>query len=143
MGGKQSELREVLGVDAGYLRQLKGRAQFFLEGGHHERALIVLELLEALDEGDTAVTLAAIDVLVALGRTDAAEERVQRLLSRDPRDTQALVAKAHVLLSAGELGPAAALLAQVIAADPSGTSAASRRARAIAAAAHARLEAAR
>ncbi|MEL6547243.1 MAG: hypothetical protein AAFQ82_21645, partial [Myxococcota bacterium] len=61
------ELGELLGMGAERLEQLKGRAQFYLDGGHHERALIMLEMIEELDRTDHTAKLLAVEVLLALG----------------------------------------------------------------------------
>ncbi len=138
----ERELRDVLGLEPAYVAQLRGRAQFYLDGGHHERALIMLEMLEALDRTDPLPTLHAIAVLLELGRSRDAEEKADELLARAPGDPDALVAKAEVKLARGELVPAAELLGNVVARDPHGTTAAARRALALAARADAAFRAA-
>ncbi len=137
-----TELKDVLGLDPAYLAKLRGRAQFYVDGGHRERALIMLEMLEALDRTDPLPTLHAIAVLLELGRSREAEEKADELLARSPGDPDALVAKAEVKLARGELVPAAELLGRVVARDPGGKTAASRRALALAARADAAFRAA-
>jgi len=137
------ELATLLGLSPEYVTDLRGRAQFFIEGGHDERALIMLEMLEELDRSDTLPTLLAIEVLQKLGRSDAAEEKIERLLARDPHDLDALVAKAELLIATGELAPAAATLEAVVERDPDGRTDAGKRARAVAARASAQLTSAR
>lgn len=132
----KTELKDLIGLDADHLEQLKGRAQFFLDGEHHERALIMLEMLEELDRSDTLPTLLAIDLLLGQGNSDAAEEKIETLLARDPDDADALVAKAQLLVQTGQMVPAAELLERVIAEDPDATSDAGKRAQALAARAH-------
>lgn len=141
LAGKQ-ELVELLGVDADTLDKLRGRAQFFLDGGHRERALIMLEMLEELDRRDKLPTLLAVEVLLDLGRSDAAHEKIFGLLARDGQDPDALVALAELKLATGELAPAADLLRQVLERDPERKTPAGARAHAVAARAHARLAAA-
>ena len=80
------ELKDLIGLDAAELEGLQGRAQFFLDGKHDERALIMLEMLEELDRTDPLPTLLAVEVLLRLGRSDAAEEKVEALLRRRPGD---------------------------------------------------------
>jgi len=133
------ELKDLLGLGPDFLEQLKGRAQFFIDGGHHERAVMMLEMLEELDRADSLPTLLAIDSLLAQGHSDAAEAKVRALLERDPESPDALVALAEVQIAAGEMVPAAETLVRVIDTDPEGTTDAGRRAMAVAAAAHARL----
>lgn len=138
LSGK-AELKDLLGFSPEYVKKLKGRTQFFLDGGHKERALMMLEMLEELDRKDTLPTLLAIDILLQLGKSDAAEEKVNTLLTRRPDDPDALVALAELKLAIGELVPAAKALKKVVDKDPKGTTAAGKRARAVAARAHARL----
>jgi predicted Zn-dependent protease len=133
----KAELKDVIGLDAESLARLRGRAQWFVDGGHHERALIMLEMLEELDRNDVNATLLAIDMLLELGRSDAAERKIEALLARAPDDPAALVAKAELLIRGGKLVPAARLLEAVVARDPQAEPA--RRALAVAARAHARL----
>jgi len=133
------ELRDLLGIDGATYDALRGRAQFFLDGGHRERALIVLEMLEELDRTDALPVLVAVEVLLELGRSDAAAEKIHRLLARDANDADALVALAELKIAIGELVPAADVLARVLEGDPEGRSAAGARARAVAARAHAKL----
>jgi predicted Zn-dependent protease len=127
------EMKSLLHLSADDLAKLRGRAQFFYDGHHDERALIMLEMLEELDRHDTLPTLMAIDVLLRLGRSDSAEEKIDRLLARDPTDADALVAQAELHLACGRLVPAAAILAQVIERDPDTKTAAGQRARVVAA----------
>ncbi|MEK7703776.1 MAG: tetratricopeptide repeat protein [Myxococcota bacterium] len=138
VGGK-IELVDLLGVDADTLDKLRGRAQFFLDGGHRERALIMLEMLEELDRRDKLPTLLAIEVLLELGRSDAARDKIDALLARDAHDPDALVALAELRLATGELVAAANLLRTVIEVDPDAKTSAGARAQAVAARAHARL----
>ncbi len=126
-------LQSVLGLGEHDLEPLRGRAQFYIEGGHHERALIVLEMLEALDESDDLVKLHVAAVLLALGRSSEAQDRVETVLARRPDHADAKVSLAEIRLATGDLVGAAALLREVVARDPSGTSAAARRASAVAA----------
>ena len=133
------ELRELLGLDPDYLDQLRGRAQWYLDGGHDDRALIMLEMLEALDRKDKLPALHAVDVLLRLGRSTEARAKVEALLERDPDDADALVALAEVRIAAGELAPAAELLERVVRNDPDGRTLAGARARVVASRAHERI----
>ncbi len=137
------ELVQLLGMAPDYVAKLRGRAQFFLDGGHHERALIMLGMLEELDRTDKLPTLLAIEVLLSLGRSDEAEAKVESLLARFPEDPEVVVAKAELHIAIGEMAPAAALLERIIAGDPDGQTVAGQRARAVAQRAYERIEAAR
>lgn len=139
----KSELYELLEMSPELLEQLRGRTQFFLDGGHDERALIMLEMLEELDRTSSVSTLLAIDVLLRLGFSDRAEEKVAHLLARDAADPEARVAKAQLELSTGRWHDAAETLAGVIDEDPDGDKPATRRAMALAHAACERFEASR
>jgi len=132
----KTELKDLIGLSSTDLEQLKGRAQFFLDGSHKERALIMLEMLEELDRTDSAPSLLAIELLLEQGNSDAAEEKIEALLARDPSDTDALVAKAQLLVGIGQMVPAAELLERVVAKDPDAGSDAGKRAVALAAHAH-------
>jgi predicted Zn-dependent protease len=125
------ELAELIGLDAPTMRNLRGRAQLFLDGGHHERALIMLEMLEALDRKDPLPKLLAIGVLLELGRSDEAEQKLDEL---DPKEPATQVARAELLVASGQLAPAAKLLQQVVDRHPSTEHA--RRALAVAKRAH-------
>ncbi len=136
----KTELRDLIGLGAEELDKLKGRAQFFLDGEHHDRALIMLEMLEELDRNDTLPTLLAIDLLLAQGKSDAAEEKIETLIGRDPNNSDALVAKAELLIQSGQMVPAAELLERVVGKDPDAASDAGKRAQALAARAHEMFE---
>jgi Flp pilus assembly protein TadD len=134
------ELKELLAISPEYLAQLKGRAQFFLDGGHRQRALMMLEMLEELDRTDPLPTLLAIEVLLQLGQSDTAEQKIHRLLALRPNDPQALVALAELKLAIGEMVPAADLLKKVIETDAQAKTPAGARARAVAARAATQLQ---
>jgi predicted Zn-dependent protease len=125
-------LQALLGLGEHELEPLRGRAQFYIDGGHHERALIILEMLEALDEADDLVKLHLAAVLLALGRSQEAQERVEAILARHPDHADAKVSLAEIRLAAGDLVGAAALVQDVVARDPDGGTAAARRARGVA-----------
>ena len=131
------ELVEVLGVEPGYVEKLKGRTQLFLDTGNFERALIMLEMLEALDRRDPLPALLAVDVLLRLGWSDRAETKINARLQANPQDLSFLVAKAELLIAIGELHTAARTLQRVVDADPEQQTAPGKRARAVAAHAHA------
>ncbi|MBI3178472.1 MAG: tetratricopeptide repeat protein [Deltaproteobacteria bacterium] len=133
------ELKDLLGVDAAALADLRGRAQFFLDKGSRERALIMLEMLEALDRTDPASAILAAEQLIALGRSGAAQEKIERVLARAPDHADALVALAQAKIAAGELAPAAELIKRVLARDPDGRTPAGRRALAVTAQAKAKF----
>lgn len=137
------ELEEILGLDAEYMQALRGRAQFFLDEGHDERALIMLEMLEELDRRDPMPLLLGVEVLLRLGRSSDARRKIETLLARDPHSLDARVAKAEVELATGSWVQAAATLADVLARDAAGSSPAAKRALALAARAHAAYEACR
>lgn len=134
------ELKQLLGLSEDYLSALKGRAQFFVDGGHRERALIMLEMLCALDRHDPAPALLAAELYLEDGASDTAEAHIEAVLARAPNCAEALVAKAELLLRSGELTSAAALLRSVLATDSRGQTSAGQRALAVAAQAHARLQ---
>ena len=135
----EMELKDLLGMEAAYIEVLKGRAQLFVEGGRTERALIMLEMLEALDRRDVTPSLVAAELLIKEGRSDAAEAKIESILARMPEHPDALVAKAELKIAIGELAPAAAILKKVIDGDPQASTAAGKRALAVAVQAHHRL----
>ena len=137
------ELRELLESDAELLAKRKGRAQFFIDGGHDERAVIMLEMLEELDRTDRTATLLAVEILLKLGLSDRAEEKVHALLERDAGDPDARVARAQLDLSTGRWYDAAATLQSVIDEDPEFSKPATQRASVLAQAAHERFESSR
>lgn len=139
----QAELRDILGMNGDLIEQLRGRAQFFLDEGHDERALIMLEMLEELDRRDATPTLLAIETLLKLGLSDRAQEKVEALLARTPDDPDALVARAQLELSTGRWVDAAATLQRIVDRDPEAKEGATQRALVLAHAAYARFEASR
>ena len=126
------EIKDLIGLAPAEIEALRGRAQFFFDGQHDERALIMLEMLEELDRTDPAPSLLAVEVLLRQGRSDAAEEKITALLQRRPDDPEVLVAQAELLIQTGQLVPAAAILERVLAQDPNATTPAAQRARAVA-----------
>ncbi len=134
------ELKQLLGFGDDYLQALKGRAQFFVDGGHRERALIMLEMLCALDRTDFTPALLAAELYLEEGASDSAEAHIEAVLARMPDCAEALVAQAELQLRSGELTSAAALLRRVLATDSHGQTSAGKRALAVAAQAHARLQ---
>ena len=138
----ETELKDLVDLDPDYLEQIKGRAQFFVDGGHTERALIMLEMLEELDRKDPLPSLLAIDLLLGDGRSDDAEAKIDMLQERHPNSPDVAVARAQLLVQTGQLVGAAALLEGVLAADPEATTDAGQRARALAARAHDQFESA-
>ena len=134
------EIKDLIGLAPAEVEGLQGRAQFFLEGRHDERALIMLEMLEELDRTDPLPSLLAIEVLLRLGQSDAAEEKIATLLQRRPDDPEVLVAQAELLIQTGQLVPAAALLERVLGKDSDAKTPAGQRARAVAARASALFE---
>jgi predicted Zn-dependent protease len=135
------ELDEILGLSAADVATLRARAQQHLDGRRHERALVALELLAALDRHDPLPALHAVDLLLGLGRSSAAAARARQLHEREPLALHGLVAVAETDLAAGEVRPAAEKLARAVARDPEGRTRAGARARAIAARAHAAVAA--
>jgi tetratricopeptide (TPR) repeat protein len=137
------ELASILEMTPQQMEQLRGRAQFFVDGEHDERAIIMLEMLEELDRTDIRPTLVAIDVLLRMGQSDAAKAKVDMLFARDAKSLDALTARAKVELAMGDWGKAAATLKELAAKDPNAKTDAGKRGRAIAAKAHATFEASR
>jgi predicted Zn-dependent protease len=133
-----SELVRQLALSSEQHAALKGRAELLLQAGDWERALVMLEMLHALDRGDAAVSLAAIEVLIELGRSDAAWQKLAELRQRAPESLELQVAQAELHLVLGDVQAAAALLRDLEARDPHGHSQAAKRARQVACAAHAR-----
>ena len=140
LAGKQ-ELHAIMGLSPEQMEQFRGRAQFFIDGEHDERALIMLEMLEELDRTDARPTLAAIDVLLRMGQSDAAREKVAGLEARDPKGVNALAGRAAVQVALGEWAQAAATLAELAKRDPDAKTDAGKRGRALAAKAYATFEA--
>lgn len=134
------ELASILEMTPQQMEQLRGRAQFFVDGEHDERAVIMLEMLEELDRTDTRPTQVVIDVLLRMGQSDAAKAKVDRLLARDPKSLDALTARAKVELAMGDWVKAAATLKDVAAKDPTAKTDAGKRGRALAAKAYATFE---
>ncbi len=140
VSGKR-EMHQILEMSAEQLQALRGRAQFFFDGEHDERALIMLEMLEELDRTDARPTFMAIDVLLRMGHSDAAKAKVQALATRHPSSADALIARAQVELALGEWANAAKTLGEVAKRDPSAKSEAGKLGRALAARAYATFEA--
>lgn len=134
------ELKDLLGLDPHVIEQLKGRAQFFVDGEHDERALLMLEMLEELDRTDPTASVLAVEILLKLGLSDRAEEKVSTWLERAPEHPDVLVAKAQLELSVGRWVDAATTLEQVISADPDSERPATQRAVVLARAAHEQFE---
>lgn len=135
------ELKDILGLDSQFLEQLKGRAQFFVDGEHHERALIMLEMLEELDRQDHTAALMAVELLLQQGLSDRAQAKIEDLLERAPNSADVLVAKAQYELATGRWHDAAATIATVVEADPNAEKEATKRALVLAQAAHEQFEA--
>jgi thioredoxin-like negative regulator of GroEL len=140
LAGKR-ELHRILELTPEQVQALRGRAQFFVDGEHDERALIMLEMLEELDRTDPRPTLMAIDVLLRLGHSDAAKEKVEALAARHPGSADALTARAQLQIGMGEWANAAETLREVAKRDPSAKTDAGKRGRALAARAYAIFEA--
>ncbi|OGQ85799.1 MAG: hypothetical protein A2289_09110 [Deltaproteobacteria bacterium RIFOXYA12_FULL_58_15] len=135
----ERELKDLVGMAPEYLAALKGRAQFFIDDGSHERALMMLDMLEELDRTEPMPSLLAAEILLKDGKSDAARQRVDAVLSRHPELPDGLVALAEVHIATGAMVRAAELLAKVIDADPDGSNDATKRAFAVAARAHAMM----
>lgn len=133
----QLELREVMGLPDALMDQFYARAQFFVSGGHWERALIMLERLEELDRKDLRPVLAAADVLVELGRSFEAEARLLRVLAAEPDHLDALACMVRVHLARADVHGAADMLRRIQSIDPQYVSPAARRALVAASAARA------
>ncbi|MBC7794799.1 MAG: hypothetical protein H7Z43_13930 [Clostridia bacterium] len=136
-----SELHTLIGLTPQQMEQFRGRAQFFIDGEHDERALIMLEMLEELDRKDARPTLAAIDVLLRMGHSDAAKEKVAALKAKDAKNPNALVAEAALQIGMGEWGYAVSTLKELAACDPDAKTDAGKRGRVLAGKAYAMFEA--
>lgn len=130
------ELKELVGITTEYWQLLLGRTQFFLDGEHTERALIMLEMLEELDRKDPLPTLIAVELLLKEGRSDAAEEKIELLRARFGESPEVRVAQAELLVQVGQMVPAAEILEGVLNEDPEATTDAGKRARALVHRAH-------
>ena len=137
------ELRELAQLSPEQLHQLRMRAQAFIDGGHDERALVMLEMLEELDRKDETATLKAIDTLLALGKSGEAMTKVRRLLVANPKSFDGRLARAKVELATGEWALAAATLQQLVNEDPTAQTESGKRAHALARQAHRLFEASR
>lgn len=135
------ELHSIIGFTPEQMEQFRGRAQFFIDGEHDERALIMLEMLEELDRKDARPTLAAIDVLLRMGQSDAAKEKVAGLEARDGKGVDVLAGRAALQVGMGEWAQAAATLNELAKRDPDAKTDAGKRGRALAARAYAIFEA--
>ena len=135
----KAELKDLVGMSAEEVEHLRGRAQLFLDGGHDERALIMLEMLEELDRSDPLPSLLAVGLLLKRGESDAAEEKLAALEGRHPKHPEVQIAKAELLIQTGQMVPAARLLKAVIDQDPQAKTDAGKRAQAVVARANAML----
>ncbi len=122
------EMIQILGISEDEHEALRGRAQFYLDGGHDERALIMLEMLEELDKRDETATLLAIDVLLRLGRSSDADKKAQYLIRKNPKSLDGQLALAQISLAKAEFFEAANYLEKVIQNAPSPDSDAAKRA---------------
>ncbi len=137
------ELRDLARLSPEQLLQLRKRAQMFIDGGHDERALVMLEMLEELDRNDTTATLKSIDTLLALGKSGEAMDKVQRLLAAAPGSYDGRLARAKVELATGQWALAATTLQQLVEEDPDAQTESGKRAHALARQAHGLFEASR
>ncbi|HSI05009.1 MAG TPA: tetratricopeptide repeat protein [Myxococcota bacterium] len=137
------ELRELARLSAEQVQQLRKRAQMFIDGGHDERALVMLEMLEELDRKDTTAAIKAIDTLLALGKSGEAMTKVQRLLALEPKSYDGRLARAKVEIATGQWALAATTLQQLVKEDPTAQTEAGKRAHALARQAHGLFEASR
>lgn len=71
-------------------------------------ALSILNELAADNDAGGNATLRAADIERHLGRRDAAQQRLDALLTREPRNAGALRRRAEILLEIGEIAPALA-----------------------------------
>lgn len=135
----KAELKDLLDVAPETMEALKGRAQFLMDGGQDERALIVIEMIEELDRSDPMPHLLAATLLLRAGRSDAAQKKIERVLERHPDHPDALVSMAELRIATGNLVEASKLLEKVNGQDPHALTDAGKRARSLAAAAHEQL----
>ena len=84
----------------------------------------------------------AVELLLKDGRSDAAQEKIEAILERQPSNADALVAKAQLRIATGDLVEAATILEGVINNDPDAETDAGKRAQVVAAEAHARFDSA-
>lgn len=124
----EAELKDLLGLDPGYLESVRQRAQYFIEAEAWERALLLLELLEAVDRTDQKPALLASQALLELGRHDEARLKLLPLLDYPAVQVDALVLLARLHLRRAQLAEAAVLLKQACALDPEFRTDAGRRA---------------
>jgi predicted Zn-dependent protease len=134
----QKELCSLLGFREIDMARIRNRTQQFLDNRDWHRALMMLDMLAALDRHDTQPHVLAAEVLKQQGQLDIAESRLRQVIGRDPKNMALQVALADILLHAGELGEATVLLQAIVRNDPNGRTASGQRARVVAAAAIAR-----
>jgi predicted Zn-dependent protease len=104
----QATLKDALGISTEYLSQLRGRAQYYVDAGQWERALIMLDMVAALDRSDSAAELLAAEVELRMGRSFAAESRIRAVLESQPDSVDAHLASAAVYMARANLTDARA-----------------------------------
>jgi predicted Zn-dependent protease len=136
-------MQELVQLSAEQLAALRKRAQALIDAGHDEGALVLIEMLTELDRRDQRAALKAVDLLLGLGRSTEAAERVTVILKADPMSYDGLLARAKVALATGAWGLAAATLEDLIKRDPEAKTESGQRAHALARDAHRLFDASR
>lgn len=99
----ECELATVLGMSSDQLADLAARARWYLAQGDDERALIVAEMLEALDGTSLEGQLLLVDVLLAAGDSDRAREHWARLAACGAGPALVQIVGAQLELARGRL----------------------------------------
>lgn len=99
----ECELASVLGMGDEQLADLAARARWYLEQGDDERALIIAEMLEALDGSSLEGQLLLIDVLLAAGESDRASHHGARLEACGASPALVQIVGAQLELARGRL----------------------------------------
>jgi tetratricopeptide (TPR) repeat protein len=104
-GAPESEIRpayeRALELDPDEPRALLGLARLDAAGGNGESAAALYARAIAADPGNRTAVREAAALLVALGRREAAEERLETLLREHPYDVEAAIALAELRLARG------------------------------------------
>lgn len=106
----ECELASVLGMGEEDLADLVARARWYLEQGDDERALIIAEMVEALDGSSLDGQLLSIDVWLAAGESDRASDHWGRLEACGAGPALVQIVGAQLELARGRLEPARRML---------------------------------
>jgi len=85
-GAVRAAYQSALALDARQVLAIEGLARLALRAGSPRQALELYARAAAADDEATAPVRAAAELLIALGRAEAAEVRLEQLLARDPYD---------------------------------------------------------